>query len=369
MPSSYRFPSIRPVVPPIQIWTPFLEEAYAAKWFSNFGPVVTRFEAGLTKRLCHHNEAITTASNCTAGIAAALIALRIRGTVLVPAYSFPATVSAVIMAGAQPCMVDVDQRTWSLSPDILDKALRTHRHDGVIFVAPFGLRENLSSHFEICERHGVPLIIDNASGLDSLEEPLPNERFFEIYSLHATKAFPIGEGGAIRSFASQSNALRCALNFGLESGKPRPGCWGINGKLPEVSAAIGLAVLEQYDRVIAHRRMIAGRYIELLAGFDRLFYPTQLERAPWQLFPVLFPSRVAAEAFIEKCASRSLQVRTGYRPSLENWPGTQKVGPCPNAGSLADRMVLLPVYSDGTEEEITEIIEIARLGLTEDRWS
>lgn len=365
MPRSYRFPSIRPAVASIEAWTPFLEEAYAQKWFSNFGPVVTRFEAGLTERLCHGNEVITTANNCTAGIAAALIALKIRGTVLVPAYTFPATVSAIIMAGAEPCIIDVDQRSWSLSADILDQAVRADRYDGVIFVAPFGIREDLSSHFEICERHGLPFIIDNASGLDALEPPLPNERSFEIYSLHATKAFPIGEGGAIRSFASQSKALRCALNFGLQGGEAQPGCWGINGKLPEVSAAIGLAVLEQYDSVIAHRRTIAERYIELLAGFDRLVYPRQVDRAPWQLFPVLFPSAETAESFIEKSGSRSLQVRRGYHPSLEDWPGTRKVGPCPGASSLSARMVLLPVYSDGTEEEITQIIEIMRDTLAE----
>ena len=356
----YRFPAIRPALPPLEAWAPFLEPAYAQKWFSNFGPVVSRFEAGLTDRLCHSNEIITLTSNCTSGIAAALIALKIHGAVLVPAYTFPATASAVIMAGAQPVVVDVDPRTWSLSAEIIEQAMRGYSYEAVVLVAPFGIREDLSTHFEICERHSLPIVIDNASGLDSLEPPLPNERSFEIYSLHATKAFPIGEGGAIRSWASQSKALRGALNFGLQGGAAQPGCWGINGKLPEVSAAIGLAVLKRFDMVTAHRRMIAGRYITLLAEFDRLVHPTRVDRAPWQLFPVLFPSAETAECFIERAGFRSLQVRRGYHPSLEDWPGTGKVAPCPNAKSLSARIVLLPVYSDGTEEEIAQMIGIIR---------
>src|SRR6266513_6417030 len=122
------------------------------------------------------------------------------------------------------------------------------------------MRQDFSPHWEVCRRYDVPLVIDNASGLDVKETPLPNERCFEIYSLHATKPFAIGEGGAIRSFASQTEALRRALNFGLRRGSVPSGSWGINGKLPEVSAAIGLAALEDFDRIIAHRQATALRY-------------------------------------------------------------------------------------------------------------
>ena len=123
----YRFPFIRPVVPPVAKWAHYLEPAYRTKWFSNFGPVAHQFETELSKRLCHPDEVITT----------------------------------------------------------------------------------------------------------------------------------VGEGGAIRSRASQAEALGRALNFGLKRGSVPGGSWGINGKLPEVSAAIGLAVLEDFDRIIAHRHATA----------------------------------------------------------------------------------------------------------------
>ncbi len=362
-PTQYRFPAIRPSVPPVAAWAHHLEPAYRARWFSNFGPVVRQFEAALTARLCHEVEVMTSASNCTSGIAAALITLKVRGTVIIPAFTFPASASAVAMAGARPCVVDVDAQTWSLSPSLLEEALRAEKCAAAVLVLPFGMRQDFSPHWEVCRRYDVPLVIDNASGLDVKETPLPNERCFEIYSLHATKPFAIGEGGAIRSFASQAEALRRALNFGLQGGIPASGCWGINGKLPEVSAAVGLAVLRDFDKVVAYRRSVARRYVDLLQEFDNLGYPSEVERAPWQGFPLLLPSPGIARQFIEMTAAESLHIRRAYHPSLEDWPGTRKLEPCPNARSLAERMVSLPVYSDCTEDEVNSIIEIVRRAL------
>jgi len=96
--ATFRFPFIRPVVPPIAKWAGYLDPAYRIKWFSNFGPVVRQFETELSARLCHDDEVITTANSCTSGIASPLIARNISGAVLIPAFTFPATVSAVIMA-------------------------------------------------------------------------------------------------------------------------------------------------------------------------------------------------------------------------------------------------------------------------------
>src|SRR6266705_3228239 len=101
----YRLPFIRPSIPPVEEWVPYLEQAYRAKWFSNFGPVVRQLETQLTIRICHPDEVITTASNCTAGISAALIALDVRGVVLIPALTFPATMSAVTWSCAKACVL------------------------------------------------------------------------------------------------------------------------------------------------------------------------------------------------------------------------------------------------------------------------
>jgi dTDP-4-amino-4,6-dideoxygalactose transaminase len=354
---TYRFPFIRPSIPPVAEWVHYMEPAYRAKWFSNFGPVVHQLETELGKRICHADEVITTASNCTAGISAALIALDARGAVLIPAFTFPATMSAVTMAGAKAWVLDVDVDTWCLSVPLVEKTLRTQKCGAVVLVAPFGLRQDFSEHLQICQRYDVPVVIDNAAGLSEKGSAVLDENSFEVFSLHATKPFAIGEGGAIRSRLSRARALRLALNFGLEHGVPRNG-WGINGKLPEVSAAIGLAVLKHFDQVLARRRAVAQRYIGILRDYDGLIFRQDVGDAPWQSFPVLFPSPAAAQTFIDYAAEQGLQVRRGYEPILEDWPHTCKFDPSPNARSLAARMGLLPVYSDASEHEMADISRI-----------
>ncbi len=267
------------------------------------------------------------------------------------------------MAGAEPVVIDVELATWNLAPSLLRQFITTQTCAAVVLVSPFGLHCDFSEQIEICRGHGIPVVIDSAAGLSQKGQPLIDERCFEIYSLHATKPFPIGEGGAIRSWASQAPALRRALNFGLEGGRGQLGCWGINGKLPEVSAAIGLAVLSEFDAIVRHRQAIAGRYIECLREYPALVFPSHLDHSPWQVFPVLLPSASAAEIFIQRAGAERLQIRWSYKPTLDNWPRTRRSGACPNAQSLAERMVTLPVYSDMTKDELSEILGIVQRSL------
>lgn len=362
---AFKFPIIRPHVPPPSRWVQYLEASYDAKWFSNFGPLVRQLESELAARFCHPGERIALTANGTSAITAALIAMDVRGSVLIPAFTFAATVSGVIMAGAHPCVLDVDLETWALSTDLLEQALQCREYEGVVLVAPFGIGQDFQRHFDICRRRGVPMVIDNASGFGVPTRPLPGEGCMEIYSLHATKPFAIGEGGAIRFHARWTEALHRALNFGLISGGPLAGMWGINGKLPEISAAVGLGVLQEFGEMLAKRMAAAARYSELAGKYDCLRHPKKIDRSPWQAYPVLFPTAAMAQTFIRKAAAGGLEIRIAYSPSLEDWPGTSKVAPCPNAQSLAQRVACMPIYSDMTEQEMAAILEIAHGALEE----
>ena len=356
----FKFPAIRPAIPKVERWAHYLEPSYRARWFSNFGPVVDQFETSLGEQFGHDGEVFTSANNCTTAIAAALIALKVGGPVAIPAFSFPATASAVKMAGAEPCVVDVDLDTWSLGVERLREAFRLRRFEAVVLVVPFGIAQDFAPQIRFCLEQGVAVVIDNASGLGGPTVPLVSERCFEAYSLHATKPFAIGEGGVIRSRASQSEDLRRALNFGLQEGLPQEGMWGLNGKLPEVSAAIGLAVLEDFSDVVRRRQRAAGRYSELFADCQSAKFITDSPRAPWQMFPMLLPRIEEVALCIEAAAKRGLELRRNYRPTLQHWPGTTDLAPCPNARLLADRMISVPVYSDMTDAETEAIAGILR---------
>jgi dTDP-4-amino-4,6-dideoxygalactose transaminase len=354
----FRFPAMRPSIPPPERWLDYLQKSYAARWFANFGPVVRDFEERLSARFAAPGEVMLTANNCTSAITAALIALKARGDIVVPAFSFAATASGVMVAGARPLIVDVDAHEGILDAGLLEEVLRARKIGAVVMVIPFGIACDLTRQLDICAKHGVPVVIDNASGLGGPVVPL-RENSMEVYSMHATKPFAVGEGGAIRTDPQMVQALRHALNFGLEHGTPLGG-WGVNGKMPEVLAAVGMAVLDEYDEVLGIRQSVAQNYIDLLAPFESLKFRGAAADAPWHGFPVQLPSSDSVETLVGYLASRSVDIRRYYRPSLEDWPGTTKIGPSPKARHHADTTITLPVYSDMNVDEFEVLARILR---------
>jgi dTDP-4-amino-4,6-dideoxygalactose transaminase len=278
--------------------------------------------------------------------------------VLVPAFTFPATFAAIRMAGGEPMLVDVNTATWSCDLDKLSQALKMVRPKAVMLVAPFGIAQDFAEHVKVCEAAGTIVIVDNAAGLGGgirrNHEP-PRENSFEVFSLHATKPFAVGEGGAIVADTKYVPELRAAINFGLPWTSDTGSRWGINGKLPEVTAAIGLAVLTGFPDVVRVRQQQAARYIKLFEHFRGIIIHRVVADSPWQVFPCLFPTPATTMAFVDEAARRGLEVRRYYRPSLADWGGLETAGDCSGAGYLAERMVSLPIYSRTTESEIDEL--------------
>jgi dTDP-4-amino-4,6-dideoxygalactose transaminase len=353
----YRFPLVRPALPEPSEWLPFLEDSYRTRWFSNFGPASTQLERELAETFGAPGEAFVLTSSATAGLAACLIAARAAGPVLVPAFTFPATFAAVRMAGLEPILIDVDEGSWASSPEQVAKALNDTGADAVILIAPFGIEQDFSGQIAACRARNAVVVIDNAAGLGGGVWHRSSCRggVFEVYSLHATKPFAIGEGGAIRAAEAMVPALRSASNFGLPwqpHDEPR---WGINGKMTEIAAAIGLAVLRNYRNVVTARRAQAKRYIGLLDRFHGIAIHRDIADAPWQVFPCLLPSPEVTENFVAEAARRGVEVRRYYRPSLADWGGLRTVDRCATSRYLAERMVCLPVYSRISAAEIREL--------------
>jgi dTDP-4-amino-4,6-dideoxygalactose transaminase len=203
-------------------------------------------------------------------------------------------------------------------------------------------------------------VIDNASGLGG---PRPSKSFgqnvFEVFSMHATKPFAIGEGGVIFGHRLHDAALRSALNFALNSyAEPGGPAWGFNGKMSEFHAAIGIVQLSRIRDIVTRRQAFAAIYRDRLAHFPGVSCPQDIESAPWQIFPTLLPSRADAERFIETAAEAGIEIRRSYRPSLSCWPDTRCYETCPVTEDLADRMCVLPVRNLNSDPDGTQIANL-----------
>src|SRR5438270_8778594 len=165
MDSLYRFPAIRPEVPAMAQWSRHLERAEASNWFTNFGELSLELERAMKSRWGFPRSAVVCTNNGTSAIAAPLIAENVIGSVLLPAFTFPATLSAVRMAGGQPELMDVSVEDWIVDADELDRRLGETKARAAVLVSPFGLKYDYSCHLEVAASYKAILVVDSTAGL------------------------------------------------------------------------------------------------------------------------------------------------------------------------------------------------------------
>jgi dTDP-4-amino-4,6-dideoxygalactose transaminase len=354
---------IRPTIPAPEHWLPYVREAYQHRWFSNFGPLATRLEHALVEKFRPPGREAVLVANCTAGLTAALLALDVKGKVVVPSFTFPATAQAVLQAGCQPIFCDVSPRTWELDPHELDRLLGVAKAAAVIHVRAFGFCRDLEAIELAVARHGIPLVIDAAAALGAERDdgqPAGSQGDLEVFSLHATKVFAVGEGGVVFAPPGLAARIRTAINFGIHAGDVTMP--GFNAKFSEFHAAVGLAVLDSIDGYLRRRRAIATTYRRAVAQFPHWTNPVQTGLAAWQTYPLLLPADVDAEAMVVEGRRQGVEFRRYYSPALHecSFPGYEAQNSLATSSLLASRMLCLPVYSDMTPQELDVVLGVLR---------
>jgi dTDP-4-amino-4,6-dideoxygalactose transaminase len=236
-------PVARPFMPTAERILPYLERIDAGRWYSNFGPLVTGFEARLAERFAQPTRVVTVA-NGTIGLTLGLKALGTRPGQLcaLPSWTFVATAHAVLQAGLVPWFLDVDPETWMLDPQAVRAALVQAPGEvgAVIPVCAFGRMADLTAWAQFQADTGVPVLADAAAAFDAIDDaPVP-----AMVSLHATKALGSGEGGflAVRDEALAQRIFELTT-FGFRRSRISQ-LPAFNAKLSEYAAAVGQASLD-----------------------------------------------------------------------------------------------------------------------------
>jgi len=253
-------PILRPKLPPASRLAPYLAAIDEVRLYSNFGPHARAFEG----RLCSHfgleGGTIATVANATLGLTLALMAQGAsRGALCaMPAWTFVASAHAVALAGLVPYFVDVDPVTWALDPLAIEDEIASAPTPvgAVMVVTPFGEPIDYSAWDDFKCRTGLPVVIDAAAAFDSLQVGQTPS----VVSLHATKILGVGEGGFVASRdASVIRSIRERSNFGFDGNRSAL-IAGVNAKLSEYHAAIGLASLDMWSETRTAWMSVAGTY-------------------------------------------------------------------------------------------------------------
>lgn len=274
-------PFIRPSFPkPAELAEEF-DEIVRANWYTNFGPKERQFARALGDYLGPGLH-VATFANGTLALIAALHATLGPGTreryLLMPSFTFVAVAQAALWAGYRPWFIDIDPDTWQPSAPSARAVLEGSRDRiaGILLANVFGVGNPQIGDWEVLAAEwDLPIVVDSAAGFGSVYadgERVGGRGACEIFSFHATKPFAVGEGGALASrdprLVEQARKLG---DFGFAGRECTQ--FGINGKLPELSAAIGLRQLAGLDDRLASRHNVFDRYRAELGGVGLRFQP------------------------------------------------------------------------------------------------
>lgn len=360
-------PLLVPDLPSPQELMPYLLRMHAARLYSNFGPLVCELEQQLAARFqaTTPTASVTTASSATLALELALSALDLPpgSRVLVPALTFVATATAVVRAGHVPVLGDVDPDSWLMTPGMAWQMRQHVAFDAVVPVATFGVPQDMAAWSLFEQSTGLPVIVDAAGAFGS--QWLHGSPGTLVFSLHATKSLPAGEGGLVVSTnAALVAKVRQMSNFGinLHPGARVPtgvlASIGTNAKMSEYHAAVGLASLARWDACALQRRTLYGDLRSALnAASDGSLrwqsLPTEGLAAP-VLLCTRMPSAADRLRLERLCLKLKIGTRRWYQPLLGEIRGTAarwESAPTPHAHAIARDLIGLPFFPSMTAQQ------------------
>jgi dTDP-4-amino-4,6-dideoxygalactose transaminase len=356
----------QPFLPPLEEFIPYLEKIWNTKILTNSGPFHDQLEQALCDYLGVKHLSLFT--NATIALVTALQALRITGEVITTPYSFVATAHSLLWNGVKPVFVDISPDTLNLDPAKIEAAI-TPQTTAIMPVHCYGNPCDVERIEKIADTYGLKIIYDaaHAFGVQKHGRSLLSYGDLSVVSFHATKVFNTFEGGAIVCpDAKTKKRIDHLKNFGFvdEVTVIAP---GINGKMSEFNAALGLLQLKYIDEVIAKRKIIDAYYRSELSNVSGVqCVPHDADaRLNFSYFPVLIKStyHLSRDELYQKLKENGVNARRYFYPLISDFPmykGLNSASPdnLPVAASIANEVICLPMYPDLNRIQINLIIDI-----------
>lgn len=353
----------------------FLErvgDIWDRRWFTNNGPYVREFEEKLCAYLgVKHCIPIC---NGTVAMELAIRALGLKGEVIVPSFTFISAAHALQWQEITPVFCDIDPATHNLDPDCVERMI-TPRTTGIIAVHTWGRPCEIEELTRIAERHNLRLLFDAAHAFACTQNGCAIGNFgdAEIFSFHATKFFNTFEGGAISTNDDDLAAkIRLMKNFGFQ-GYDNVIYIGTNGKMTEISAAMGLTGLESLDDIISANRQNYHAYRKLLAdvpGLNLISY-NENERCNFQYMVVEIDQAAAGfsrDQMVELLTAENVLARRYFYPGCHRMQPYRSYFPharllLPQTERLAKRVMSLPTGPNVGLDQIKTICALLRFAV------
>ncbi len=355
----------KPALPPLEEFLPYLRKIWDTRILTNGGP----FHAALEEALCEYLGVahICLFTNGTIALITALQALRVNSEVITTPFSFVATSHSLLWNGVKPVFVDIDPRTLNLDADRIEAAI-TPQTTAIMPVHCYGHPCDVEAIQRIADTYNLKVIYDSAHafGVKDAGGTILRHGDLSVLSFHATKVFNTFEGGAIVCpDAKTKTRIEHLKNFG-HVGETNVVAPGINGKMSEFNAALGLLQLKYIDEALARRQAIDARYRDRLAGAQgiRCLGTSGETTANYAYFPIMVDDDypVSRDELYEQLKARGIHTRRYFYPLISEFPMYRGLPSAqrenlPAATKAARQVLCLPIYPDLDMAVVDEIAD------------
>lgn len=361
-------PIVRPTLPPYEALGDEVAELFETGMLTK-GKYLREFEEAIADYIgVKHAVAV---SSCTIGLLLTCQALELKGEAIVPSFTFMATVHPLVWNNVKPIFVDIDPETWNIDPQQIEEAI-TPRTSAIVAVHNFGNPADVEALEDIARRHDLTLMFDAAHGYGSLYKGHPLGGFgdAEVFSSSPTKLLVTGEGGMV---TTDDDELARRIRVGREYGNP--GDYGsefagVNARMQEFSAVLGLKSLEMLEENARKRNKVAEAFRSRLDKLPGLSFQSihPGNRSSYKDFSMAVEEGdfgLSRDELAQALRAENIDTRKYHDPPVHTHQAYQtsnfKVqGKLPVTESLAPKSISLPIYShmdDETVEGICDAIE------------
>lgn len=337
-------PVSKPYLPPIEKYLAQVKRAYDNEWLTNRGELVNELELKI-KNFLNTSANLILMSNGTVPIQIALNVLGKGGEIITTPFSYVATTNSIIWESCKPVFVDIDPIYWTIDEKKIENVI-TKNTTCILATHVFGNPCNVEEIQRIAEKYNLYVIYDaaHAFGVSYKGESIFNWGDLSTCSFHATKIFHTAEGGA--AFINSDRLYKkifYAHNFG-HNGPNDFHCVGINGKMSELQAAMGISVLESIAEIFKFRKEVFMYYYEKLVQDFQLISIRNNVEWNYSYFPIVFRSEKDLHRTKDALEKLQISTRRYFYPSLNKLGYLENKTTCQYSEDLSDRILVLPMY-------------------------
>lgn len=360
----------RPLLPKLDEINNYLQEIWESQWLTNNGPQHMLLEQRLLEVL--KAPYLSLFNNGTVALIVACQSLRLSGEVITTPFTFPATPHVLTWNNIKPIFCDIESSTMNIDANKIE-SLITPQTTAILAVHVFGTPCDIVMIQEIADRYGLRVIYDaaHAFGVEINGQGIGTFGDISMFSFHATKLFHTAEGGAL-TFKDKELKPRIDLlkNFGIKN-EEEVVMPGINGKMNELQAALGLAVLKYVDEEMKKRKALLDTYHECLKGVQGLNYsPNQMPgvKYGYQYFVVRINEKLfgrSRDYIHEEFKKYNVFTRKYFHPLCSEYPcykylPSSTPANLPVANQVAGEVLSLPFYGGLSESDVEKICDMLK---------